>query len=86
MNVRRTLCASALLLALPLGAMAQSSPLLLNSFLAPQHPVTDEHVEIDPAAKLTASEPATLLLHKPEGVAWQDAAALAVPAGVGRIA
>ena len=47
---------------------------------APQHPVTDERVEIDPAAKLTASEPATLLLHKPEGVAWQDAATLAVPA------
>ena len=47
---------------------------------APQHPVTDERVEIDPAAKLTATEPATLLLHKPEGIAWQDAAALAVPA------
>lgn len=47
---------------------------------APQHPVTIERVEIDPAAELGASEPATLLLHKPEGVAWQDAAPLAVPA------
>ena len=47
---------------------------------APQHPVTDERVEIDPAAELGAAEPATLLLHKPEGVAWQDAAALATPA------
>lgn len=40
MIVRRTLCTTALLLALPLGAMAQNSSLLLNSFLAPQHPVT----------------------------------------------
>ena len=40
MNFRRTLCTTALLLALPLGAMAQSNSLLLNSFLAPQHPVT----------------------------------------------
>ena len=47
---------------------------------APQHPVTDERVEIDPAAELGAGEPATLLLHKPAGVAWQDAAALATPA------
>jgi 23S rRNA pseudouridine2604 synthase len=47
---------------------------------APQHPVTDERVEIDPAAELNASEPATLLIHKPAGVAWQDVAALAVPA------
>lgn len=46
---------------------------------APQHPVTTERVDIDPAAELGAGEPATLLLHKPEGVAWQDAAALAVP-------
>lgn len=45
----------------------------------PQHPVTTERVEIDPAAELTATEPATLLLHKPEGVAWQDTAALATP-------
>ena len=47
---------------------------------APQHPVTTERVEIDPAAELTATEPATLLLHKPEGTAWQDTAVLATPA------
>ncbi len=47
---------------------------------APQHPVTDEHVEIDASARLDAAEPATLLLHKPAGVAWQDTAALATPA------
>lgn len=41
MIVRRTLCATALLMALPIGALAQSSNLLLNSFLAPQHPVTN---------------------------------------------
>lgn len=41
MIFRRTLCASALLMALPLGAMAQNTSLLLNSFLAPQHPVTN---------------------------------------------
>lgn len=41
MNIRRTLCTSALLMALPLGVMAQNSKLLLNSFLAPQHPVTN---------------------------------------------
>ena len=46
---------------------------------AQQHPVTDERVEIDPAAELGAAEPATLLLHKPEGITWQDAAALATP-------
>ena len=40
MIFRRTLCTTALLLALPLGASAQSNNLLLNSFLAPQHPVT----------------------------------------------
>jgi TRAP-type C4-dicarboxylate transport system substrate-binding protein len=39
-NIRRTLCTSALLMALPLGALAQANSLLLNSFLAPQHPVT----------------------------------------------
>lgn len=46
----------------------------------PQHAVTDERVDIDPAAELRIAEPATLLLHKPAGVAWQDAAALATPA------
>jgi 23S rRNA pseudouridine2604 synthase len=33
----------------------------------PQHPVTDEHVVIDPDARLEAVEPATVLLHKPAG-------------------
>lgn len=40
MIFRRTLCTTALLLTLPMGAMAQNNSLLLNSFLAPQHPVT----------------------------------------------
>ena len=35
---------------------------------APGHLVTDEKVEIDPNARLQAVEPATLLLHKPEGL------------------
>jgi len=39
-NFRRTLCTTALLLALPMGAIAQGNNLLLNSFLAPQHPTT----------------------------------------------
>jgi len=47
---------------------------------APQHLVGTERVEIDPAARLGPAEPATLLLHKPAGIAWQDAAALATPA------
>ena len=34
---------------------------------APQHPVTDECIEIDPDAVLEAPEPATMLLHKPAG-------------------
>jgi 23S rRNA pseudouridine2604 synthase len=34
---------------------------------APQHPVTDESVELDPDARLQAVEPATILLHKPAG-------------------
>ena len=34
---------------------------------APQHPVTDERVELDPAASLETVEPATILLHKPSG-------------------
>jgi 23S rRNA pseudouridine2604 synthase len=33
----------------------------------PQHRVTDETVELDPAARDEAAEPATLLLHKPTG-------------------
>ena len=47
---------------------------------APQHPVTTERVEIDPAAELGATEPATLLLHKPEGVVWREIATLVTPA------
>ncbi len=35
---------------------------------APQHPVSDECVEIDPAAVLQEPEPATVLLHKPAGI------------------
>jgi len=34
---------------------------------APQHKVTGERVELDPAATLEAVEPATILLHKPAG-------------------
>lgn len=34
---------------------------------APQHPVSDERVELDPDAVLEAPEPATVLLHKPAG-------------------
>jgi 23S rRNA pseudouridine2604 synthase len=34
---------------------------------APQHPVSDEHVELDPDARLEPVEPATILLHKPCG-------------------
>lgn len=34
---------------------------------SPQHPVTDEHVELHPDAVLETPEPATLLLHKPAG-------------------
>jgi 23S rRNA pseudouridine2604 synthase len=33
----------------------------------PQHKVTLERVELDPAARLDAVEPATILLHKPPG-------------------
>lgn len=46
----------------------------------PQRLIDGERVDIDPQAQLEAIEPATLLLHKPEGTAWQDAVALAVPA------
>ena len=40
MQLRRTLVKTAMLLALPVAAQAQNTTLLLNSFLAPQHPVT----------------------------------------------
>lgn len=47
---------------------------------APQHPVTTERVEVDPAAELGATEPATLVLHKPEGAVWQETGSLVTPA------
>ena len=50
----------------------------------PNRMVTDEAVEIDDAAQLQASEPATLLLHKPPGfdaiTGTNPAAALVTPA------
>ena len=45
----------------------------------PQFRVTDERVELDPGATATALEPVTLLLHKPAGLAYEDAQALLVP-------
>ncbi len=44
---------------------------------APQHKVTDEQVVVDPAAQLSASEPATFLLHQPAP------AAIETPTSVG---
>lgn len=47
----------------------------------PQYPVTSANrVEIAADAQLQASEPATLLLHKPAGVDFATTAALATPA------
>ncbi|NDK40190.1 RNA-binding protein [Pseudoxanthomonas gei] len=46
---------------------------------APQHPITDQVVVIDPEADLDVAEPATLLLHKPAGVAYDAVAKLAMP-------
>jgi 23S rRNA pseudouridine2604 synthase len=50
----------------------------------PQHMVSTEHVELDPAAVLETPEPATVLLHKPAGFDAIDgrkpAAALVTPA------
>ena len=50
----------------------------------PQHMVTAETIEIDPDARLEATEPATLLLHKPPGFdaieGRNPAAALVTPA------
>ena len=51
---------------------------------APQHLVSTEHVELDPAAVLETPEPATILLHKPAGFDTIDgrkpAASLVTPA------
>ena len=44
---------------------------------APQHPITTQRVEIDPEADLSEAEPATLLLHKPAGVAFDASPKLA---------
>ncbi|MET0808339.1 MAG: rRNA pseudouridine synthase [Pseudoxanthomonas sp.] len=46
---------------------------------APQHPITDQAVVIDPEADLEVAEPATLLLHKPAGVGFDAVARLAMP-------
>ena len=46
---------------------------------APQHPITTQVVLIDPEADLEVAEPATLLLHKPAGVAFDAVARLATP-------
>ena len=47
---------------------------------APQHPVTTQTVHIHPDADLERAEPATILLHKPAGTAFESAAKLATPA------
>jgi 23S rRNA pseudouridine2604 synthase len=44
-----------------------------------QHLLRDERIEIDPATRPEAIEPATILLHKPAGMATADAAALFAP-------
>ena len=46
----------------------------------PQFKVTDQQVELDPAAKLEAAEPATFILHKPAGLPSAEAVALAIAA------
>lgn len=40
MKIRNLICASALALSIPTVALAESTKLLANSFLSPQHPVT----------------------------------------------
>lgn len=45
----------------------------------PQRLVTDEKVEIDPTSHPDAIEPATVLLHKPAGTLFENAAALVMP-------
>lgn len=45
----------------------------------PQAPIATEHVELAPDARLGVAEPATMLLHKPAGLAWSEAAALISP-------
>ena len=45
----------------------------------PQFKVLDQHIEIDPHAKLEPPEPATLVLHKPAGITVDEARALIGP-------
>ncbi|WP_199099966.1 rRNA pseudouridine synthase [Dyella sp. ASV21] len=42
----------------------------------PQFKVLEQHIEIDPQAKLEPAEPATLVLHKPAGATIDEARAL----------
>jgi len=42
----------------------------------PQFKVLDQHIEIDPDARLDPVEPATLVLHKPSGATLEEARAL----------
>jgi len=42
----------------------------------PQFKVRDERIEIDPAARLTPPEPASMVLHKPAGMGVEEARAL----------
>ena len=46
----------------------------------PHFRVTDQKVELDPAATTTALEPVTLLLHKPIGIAYEQTQSLLLPA------
>lgn len=46
----------------------------------PQALVTTQHVEVAADARLEATEPATMLLNKPEGVAFESTPALVTPA------
>lgn len=45
----------------------------------PQCKVLDQHIEIDPHAKLEPPEPATMVLHKPAGITVDEARALITP-------
>lgn len=42
----------------------------------PQTPIIAQSVEVDPDARLEVTEPATMLLHKPAGLAFEASAAL----------
>jgi 23S rRNA pseudouridine2604 synthase len=46
----------------------------------PHFRVTDQKVELDPGATTATLEPVTLLLHKPAGIAYEEAQRLLVPA------